>query len=339
MITRFRNWLGEGRFYTLIGALLTTGAGSILLSFVDAPWATSAQTLIALGFLLLALVLILGRMDGDERRKWIAILTPALGLVLLGGVFLPEFNALLLGGAVGWVLAGSLIFGRSRAPQQYRVAIKHMRKRDYKEAVETMDELIKEQSDEPNHYRFRAELLRLWGKLGRARNDYQKMARLAEDKNDKSTLAVAYNGLAEVELQAERYDAAHQAALKAYTSAPDEWVAAYNLGMIEDRLGRSRDVINHLDEALKLKIKDARHRALIHFYRVRAYARLGDDDATSNALAELKRERRGLDEWTQILQSDQAQTLREVLAQDVEAARQLADEQLTPADLTKGAPV
>ena len=45
-----------------------------------------------------------------------------------------------------------------------------------------------------------------------------------------------HNGLAEVELQAGRFEAAQKAAHKAQELAPQEWVAAYNLGMIEDRL-------------------------------------------------------------------------------------------------------
>ena len=117
---------------------------------------------------------------------------------------------------------------------EYQQAVKHLRKSEYAEAVKSMDSLIKQEPRDPNHYRFRAELLRLWGKLDRAKKDYQRMTEL----DPKS--AVGYNGLAEVYLQAGDYDDALEAGQRAAELAPDEWVALYNLGMIEDRLGRSQ---------------------------------------------------------------------------------------------------
>jgi tetratricopeptide (TPR) repeat protein len=102
-------------------------------------------------------------------------------------------------------------------------------------------------------------------------------------------------------------------------------VALYNLGMIEDRLEQSEAVLQHLDQALALRVRDARHRALIHFYRARAYARLGDGARAREALDMLKRHRIGLEEWDRIVSSDQAQTLRAVLGADIARAQEVAN--------------
>ncbi len=182
---------------------------------------------------------------------------------------LPQFALALIGAAAGWIVAGAFLF-RARAPMEYQKAVKHLRKSEYAEAVQTMDILIKSEPRDPNHYRFRAELLRLWGKLDKARKDYQRMTELDPQS------AVAYNGLAEVYLQSGDYDPALEAAQRAAELAPDEWVAYYNLGMIEDRLERSPDVIEHLERALALKVPDARHRLLMYLYIARANARLGN---------------------------------------------------------------
>ena len=53
---------------------------------------------------------------------------------------------------------------------------------------------------------------------------------------DNKILGVGYNGLAEVHLQSGEYDKALPFARQALEHEPDEWVPAYNLGMIEDRL-------------------------------------------------------------------------------------------------------
>ena len=135
--------------------------------------------------------------------------------------------------------------------------------------------------------------------------------------------AVGYNGLAEVNLQSGDYDAARQAALTAYELMPDEWVAAYNLGMIEDRLGEAEDAITHLQTALSLNVPDVRHRLLIHLYLARAYRRLGRDEAAAQAIEQVKRHRGGLEEWQNLLSHEQASVLRDVLQPDVELAQQL----------------
>ena len=73
--------------------------------------------------------------------------------------------------------------------------VRHLRKNEYQQAVQAMSDLIKREPQVAAHYRFRAELLRIWGKLDRARRDYRKMTELEPE------MAVGWNGLAEVELR------------------------------------------------------------------------------------------------------------------------------------------
>jgi tetratricopeptide (TPR) repeat protein len=309
MFQRFRYFLGEERFRLLIALLAITGIASTVMAFIDAPYSLAVQTILATSFMLAAVWIIAGRVDAETRNRWLAVIAPALGLVTLSLLFFPDQLGLFLGAAFGWTLVGLLVFGRNRAPMQYRLAIKAMRKGEYQEAVNAMNELIKAEPDEANHYRFRAELLRMWGKLGRARRDYEQMLALQPDS------PVAYNGLAEVDLQAKAYDRALESAQRAYELAPEEWVAAYNLGMIQDRLQASQDVVQHLEGALSKKVPDARHRLLMRLYLVRAYARLGDESNAKVQLDLMQKEQRGLQEWQTILESDQADTLRAVLAE------------------------
>lgn len=333
VIDRFRKFLGPDRIRAFIALLVSTGLASFILLFIDQPWAVTAQTVMALIFILGAVVIVGGRMSREQQVRWLSILAPAFGLVVLGVMFFPEQQLFFLGGAAGWVIVGLFIFGRAQAPMQYRVAVKAMRRSDYEAAVEAMDELIKTEPDFPNHYRFRAEMLRLWGKLGRARRDYEKMLSLSEDDANR---AVAYNGLAEVELQRGNYAEALAAAEKANELAPDEWVAAYNLGMILDRLQQSERATTALHDALKADVPDARHRLLIQLYLVRAYIRLDDTEKAGHHAEQLKRERAGLDEWQKILDSEQAQVLRDVLAEDIAVARAIVDGQ-SPADAVMAA--
>ncbi|MGB7341724.1 MAG: tetratricopeptide repeat protein [Phototrophicaceae bacterium] len=325
VIQNFRTWLGEGRFWALIGMLVVTGLGSFVAQIVGIDNAVVSQNALLAAFLLGTIFIVGSRMDVEQRGRWSAILVPSFGLVLLGVLFLPQYLLIFLGAAFGWALISLLLFGDERTPMQYRQAIKAMRNNDYKTAVDTMDGLIKEESDDPNHYRFRAELLRLWGKLGRARRDYQMM--IEKSTND-ADLAVAYNGMAEVDLQAGNYQDALVAAHKAYELAPDEWVAAYNLGMIADRLGDSTLTLDSLEKALAATIPDSRHRLLVYLWQLRAYMRQDQQDLAKNALKLLKSERNGLKEWQKILPEEQAKVLREVLEADITLAEQLIDDKV-----------
>ena len=100
-------------------------------------------------------------------------------------------------------------------------------------------------------------------------------------------------------------------------------MAAYNLGLIEDRLSESEAAIRHLQSALAARIPDSRHRLLAHLYLLRANLRLGDRRPAEAALAAMKREKAGLEEWQVIMSADEAAALRAVLQEDIELARQL----------------
>lgn len=319
MIQRFLLFLGSARSRSLFVLIAGTGLLSLMLNVASSAgsWVPAVQSVLLLVAIVGAAVIIGGRMEGEARARWAALLLPALGAGALGLTVLPQLLLPLLGAAVGWIVAGLFIF-RSRAPAELQRAVKHLRKGEYAEAVKEIDHLIRAQPNEATHYRFRAEVLRLWGKFDRARRDYAKMIELQADS------AVAYNGLAELALQTGDLKAASAAAHKAAEFAPQDWVALYNLGMIEDRLGQSDGVIAHLERALALRVSDARHRALIYFYLSRAHARMGDMAAAEMALAQLKRNRGGLEEWQKILDSEQAGVLRATMGADIEQAAALA---------------
>ena len=316
MIKRFRIFLGPRRFKLLMAWLAATGLASLMLNALvgQAAWAVALQTALLIAFLFGAAVLILGRLPGEERKRWLAVIIPAALAIILGSLAQPQLTGLFLGAGLGWMAAGIFVFRSFGAPRNYRKAIKAMRKRDYHTAIETISELVKTEPQRVEHYRFRAELFRLAGKLKQARRDYEKMIELD------SQSAVAYNGLAEVELQARHYPQALAAARQAHQLAPDEWVALYNLGMIEDRLQASESAVGHLQAALALRIPDSRHRLLAHLYLLRAYVRLGHQSQARRALAAMKSEKSGLEEWQVIMSADDAQALREVLSQDIDLA-------------------
>ena len=331
MIRRSLEFLGPQRAQWLFFLFAFTGLISLFLNASDAEWARPVQTLLAFGFLLAAAIIILTRLEREDRTRWLAILTPAAGAVLLGGLFFPQYGWAFFGAALGWIIAGLFIF-RTRSRVEYRQAVRLLRKSEYAEAVKVMDAVIKDDPNDLQHYRFRAEILRLWGKLDRARRDYQQMVTLDPES------AVGYNGLAEVNLQAGNYAAALEAGNKALALAPNEWVAAYNLGMIEDRLGHSQAVIDNLDRALALKVPERRHRLLISLYVARAYARLGDTQKAQAAVEQMRRERASVPEWQTLLESEQAATLRAVLGADVQAADDLLEGRRDVLSLANGSP-
>jgi predicted Zn-dependent protease len=320
MIEQFRLLLGPARIRALILLLGITGLISLVLNAFDKSesWVTTGQSLMAVICVVGAAVIVGGRLDQAARVRWLSILAPAVGAVLLGLTVLPHLLVPLAGAAAGWIVAGAFIF-RPRVPREFQMAVRHLRKGEYEDAVQAMNGLMKDDPQNENYYRFRAEIFRLWGKLDRARKDYQQMIQLVPES------AVGYNGLAEVHLQSGHYHEAREAAQKAYELAPEEWVAVYNLGMIEDRLGQSQQVIEHLETALRQRVPDARHRLLIHLYLARAYGRLGDQEAAGRHVEKMRHERAGLEEWHGLLEHDEAAPLRAVLAEDVQMAQDLMD--------------
>ncbi len=331
MIKRFQLFLGPARLQSLFFLLAATGLASLILNvFVkEYDWVRPVQSALVLAFAVGVVVIIGGRLDSAERGRWLAIIVPSVGLFILGVLFLPQFLLPLMGAAIGWIIAGTFLF-RGRLPMEYQKAVKALRKNEYAEAVKIMDGVIRDEPKNAQHYRFRAEVLRVWGKLDRARRDYTTMTELEPDS------AVAFNGLAEVNLQYGDFQRALDAANRAYELAPSEWVALYNLGMIEDRLGQSEGVVDHLQQALRLKVPDVRHRLLMYFYLARAYSRLGDQASAKEQVAALRKQRSGLREWQSILENEQAATLRVVIGPDVDAAEALADGKLDLAALANG---
>lgn len=319
MVRRFRIFLGPIRFKAFVVLLGVTGFGSLFLNAVADRliWATTAQTILLAAFLAGASYLILGRLPREERLRWLAVIVPAVLAIIIASIALPHLTGLFVGAGIGWIVAGIFVFNSVGGPQNYKRAVRAMRKGNYGAAIQSITAQIKLEPARGEHYRFRAELFRLAGKLGAAKQDYRKMIALNEQT------AVAYNGLAEVELQGRNYQKAFEAAKTAYEMSPDEWVAAYNFGMIEDRLQLSEGVIEHLRAALTLKMPDSRHRLLAHLYLLRAYQRLGDSVGAEQALEAMKSEKRGLEEWQVIMSADEAHALRDVLSDDIEQARDL----------------
>ena len=321
MLKRFEIFLGPQRFRAFIALLALTGLGSLVLNAVSgrSVIVTALQTGLLLTFVVGAAYLILSRLPGEEQKRWLAVIVPSLLVMTIGSLAVPTFAGAFVGAGLGWIVAGIFIFRRISGPRNYKTAVKAMRKGEHKRAIAAMTKQIKEEPVRAEHYRFRAELHRLAGDLKSARRDYRRMIELDADS------AIAHNGLAEVELQAGLYPEARRAAEQARELAPNEWVTAYNLGMIEDRLQDSEAVVHHLQKALALKIPDSRHRLLTHLYLWRAYRRLEDSSAAENALAALRKERAGLEEWEVIMSADEAEALRDVLANDVAQTRKLIE--------------
>ncbi|GEM_PF-256660 len=333
--TQTQLFLGAERIRVLAALFIVTGVLSAMLGVVKADWVIVAQTVLILIFLVGAAITIIGRMEGDARYRWGATIAPAIIAVAIGLLVVPQYLPIALGAAAGWLLAGVFIFGRSRAPIQYKEAVKAMRKQDYAAAIKSMNEIIRLEPKDMNHYRFRADLFRLWGKLEKAEDDYIKITQLAMADDQREMFALGLNGMAEVQVQRGHFENALPSAQKAFEMAPTQWVAAYNLGMIKDRLSDSAGVIDSLQKALALKVPDVRHRLLAYLYLARAYSRQGDMTQAEAMANELRRQRTGLEEWEVILKSDQANVLRDVMAADIEVARQLYDKTLTVQQLAE----
>ncbi len=328
MISRIQIFLGPTYSRVLVASLAITGLISLVLNVVvnQYAWVRPLQSLIVIVFLLIVMTIFFIRLSAEERGHWAAVLVPPIIAVLIGLLLAPHLAILFIGLAVGWLVAIPLIT-RNRMPIEYRQAVKHLRKSEYAEAVKVMDTVIAGDPNHAYHYKFRAEVNRLWGKLKPAVRDYQKMTQLTPDS------PVGFNGLAEVYLQDHNYELAQESARTANKLAPDDWVTFYNLGMIEDRLKQSNGVVEHLQKALDLKVPDTRHRLLIYFYLLRAYARLGQTAKADEMLAQLKKHVSGLEEWQTILKNDQAATLRDVIGDDLQIAYELLDGDLKIEDM------
>ena len=108
MIKRFQLFLGPARLRSLFLLFAGTGLASLILNAVvnQYDWVRPVQSLLALVFIVGALVIILGRLSPEERGRWIAVLIPAVIAIFIGLVIVPQYAAVLLGGSLGWIVAG-----------------------------------------------------------------------------------------------------------------------------------------------------------------------------------------------------------------------------------------
>ena len=192
-------------------------------------------------------------------------------------------------------------------------------KNDYQTAVDHMNTLIKREPEAPQHYTFRAQLHRLRGDLRRAQTDYERVIKLAPDS------ASGPNGLAEIYLQKGDLDKARRWAEDAYQKAPEDWVAVVNLGMIAERQRDDDAALRYINEALKLKMDGSRHRLLAKFWLAKIHYRNDNKDQSAKLAAELASEKRGLNEWQTILESEEAASIRNTLQDDIRMAQALVN--------------
>lgn len=318
VVNRFFKWLGTGRTRLVFLLFVGTGLLSLVLNAAIrerpdlAAQVALVQSLLLITFLVGAVITIITRFDRRDQGQIALLIVPAL-IAASGALLFPNLALLFLPVAVGWiVLASGAMRGRMR--REYQTAIKAMRKRDYPTAIQTITEVMQAEPENADHVRFRAELYRLSGKIRRAREDYQKVVELNPDS------AVGYNGLAEVSLQDSDYAGALPYAEKALALAPNEWITPYNLGMIEDRLGKWTDSAAHLQAALQVGIPDSRHRVLTYLWLTRSAVKRGADGEARDYVERLKREEQGLKEWATIFESEEARVLKDVLSADIAAA-------------------
>ena len=156
MIKRLQIFFGPRRFRAFVALLATTGFASLALNALDqgTQIATALQSLLMLIFLLGASVLILGRLPAEERLRWLAIIVPSVLGIVIGSLILPHLTGLFVGAGLGWIVACIFIFGDIRGPQNYRAAVKAMRKGDYPSAIASMTAEIHDNPRRGEHYRF-----------------------------------------------------------------------------------------------------------------------------------------------------------------------------------------
>lgn len=328
----FSTLLTTTRGRITIALLIATGIASITLGVVavGAAWLAPVQTLLVLAFVIGTVFVYT---PPEQYLRNIAIAAPAVGAVVLGFTVLPGYLWLLLGAGVGWVIAGVFLF-RQQTPREVVRAVRQMRKGHYKEAVAEMNEIIKRDQGNPEHYRLRAMILRLDGQLGRAKRDYESMLQRAPaDEAGDAIRAEAYDGLAEVHLQAGRYAEADAAASQAHALYPQNWVPLYNLGLINDRLARPEQTVDYLARALDMGIPDQRQRLLAHLYLARAYQRLGDNAAAQEHIEDMSHMWKGLEGLQTLIGDEQSAPLAAVLADDVATAHALMTDEMTAGEL------
>jgi len=310
-------WLGTTRYRLFIGLLLATGLTSTVLQLAAGGerWVINVQTGLMGVFIAGTLVIVNARLSSETRRRLAFMFVPIVVAIGLG-LLIPDLFRLFLGIAVGWFLASQLLM-RSADNTEYKRAVKALRRKEYQTAIDEMNALIRRDADQAEHYAFRAQLHRLNDDFNRAKYDYETVLKLDPESS------VGANGLAEIYLQKGDLEPAREWAEKAFETAPDEWIAAYNLGMIAERQHDNAAAITYLQQAIDLKIPESRHRLLTYLWLARVYYRQDDQKQADHMIDKLLREKRGLNEWKTILESDEAAHLRGVLQLDVRMAKAL----------------
>lgn len=319
MLRRLWSWLGAERAWAL--AILLVGMlGGIVAAQVlvdDANLRLSVQLAFVWVFVAALGLALSSRVTGPVRQRLWLTLGP--GLILLAiGILLPPLALFFGGGGLGWMVAAQFVL-RGSVRMEYQSAIKYMRAGNYDQAIEVMDRLIRAEPNAAEHYRFRAELFRLGGKPDKAIKDYRRVTRLAPDA------LAGYAGLAETALSQGDLGTAQMYALQALERDSGGWMAAYNLGMIADRRGEAGAAVDYLARALDARIPQSRYRLMARLWLARNYVRLGRRDDAQREVERIRKESAGLREWEAIMQSEEAASLRDLLAEDVALARELLE--------------
>lgn len=265
-------------------------------------------------------------MTGVSASKYFCLgvaLGPALALLALA-TYAPRWAMFFAGGALAWLLATTLVW-RGRSQISVRAAVRHLRRNEIAQAIAVMDALVRAEPGQAEHYRFRAELYRLSGHLDDAERDYQQVVHILPDRID------GYLGLAEVALQRGEYERALAHARQAAKGAPRDWRVAYSLALIADRLGDANAALEYAQAALGAGLNDRRFVLLLHLWRARSHARLGDLAAAQSAVQDLRSQRQGLREWQTVLASPQGACLRAMAGDDVRQAQALIEGKAIPA--------
>ena len=107
MIDRLRLFLGPARLRALFLLIAITGLASLILNAFggDNENVRAFQLILAAVAVLGATAIVLGRMQPQERGRWLLILAPAYGLLVLGILVLPQFGLAFFGFAVFWGLS------------------------------------------------------------------------------------------------------------------------------------------------------------------------------------------------------------------------------------------
>ena len=310
-MTQWRKWL-----WLLVGAVALAEV-ALYVGWRGEPWLFQAQ--LALVWLMLAgMVFWLDKHTPARQRRQVRVmLWPALVLQGLS-VLWPDAAFFFSGGAAGWLMVASLIV-RKRQRMEYQRAIRALRTGDYSRAVALMSDVIDAEPDVAEHYRFRATIHRMSGRVQPAIADYQRAAALEPETPH------VYIGLAETYLQAGRYAEAREHAERALQLAPHDWSVHFLLGQTAHRQGHWEAAVENLEQALALHISQPTSRLLARLWLALDTLRQGQEDKAAQHLAALRQERDGLRLWERIFAAEQGSALHGMLGDDVTLAQHLLE--------------